>query len=851
MLDAANNSAPTRYHNSLSDKPWYLAGRNGAPNDVQQSPELLGKEFSAYHALGFSVIPLQDRSKIASGSWKAQQSVRFSEPTCRSMDGKGYNVGIVTGSISGIFVIDIDGEEGFQTLKNLELEYGILPKTACTITSSGMHFYFKLPAGEQSNIRNLSSKGANGQVMPKVDVRGEGGYVVAPPSIHPSGHEYRWYLSPWEVEIAEVPEGWLDLLIKRAPEPTPPATYNHKDKSFVSNDRKNAYLNKVIDDELSQLSQAQQGERNAQLNRSAFALSRLVHQGLDESYLRAELEKTALAIGLQHGEIVSTIDSAFTAGMANPRTDITDKVSSDDNASVMSVDEPSVQEKIDWPEPTLPKHELHAVPDFDMSLMPEPLRPWLTDVTERMQCAPEYVAAGAMTAISAIVGARCCILPKQYDASWFVIPNLWGMIVGNPSTMKTPTLNQCLQPIRKLESEAREDNDEAMKKYQRDVKIFKMKEDSIFNEMAKLGRGSYKGTRTINDLQDELDSLDYQEKPKWKRYHTNDATVEKLAEILSENPQGVLVFRDELVGLLKTWEKEGHASDRAFFLEGWNGWGQHTTDRIGRGTIHTENVCLSLIGGTQPSRLRQYLYQYLRSVGNDGLMQRFQLLVYPDPPKKWKLVDRLPDQNAQQRFERIITKLASMDFAEHGAFSSNSNKPPAYQFDDDAQPAFFEWLYWLENEKLNDNTDSLMNEHITKYRSLIPSLALLFHLIHIADETATTRHVSVDCIELAIKWGHLLEAHAERVYRMATDMSCQSAMSLVRRLQKGELEDGFTLRELYRKGWNHLAERELAESACDELVRLGWLREETNASKRGGPHKTIYRINPKIKTGRV
>ena len=126
-----------------------------------------------------------------------------------------------------------------------------------------------------------------------------------------------------------------------------------------------------------------------------------------------------------------------------------------------------------------------------------------------------------------------------------------------------------------------------------------------------------------------------------------------------------------------------------------------------------------------------------------------------------------------------------------------------------------------------------------------------FHLIKIADGTATTRHVSKECIELAIKWAHVLEAHAQRVYMMATDMSCQSAMSLVRKLQKGELADGFTLRELYRKGWNHLSERELAESACDELVRLGWLKEQTNSSKRGGPQKTIYRINPKIKTAQA
>ena len=100
-------------------------------------------------------------------------------------------------------------------------------------------------------------------------------------------------------------------------------------------------------------------------------------------------------------------------------------------------------------------------------------------------------------------------------------------------------------------------------------------------------------------------------------------------------------------------------------------------------------------------------------------------------------------------------------------------------------------------------------------------------------------------IDLAIKWSELLECHAKRIYNMATDVAVQTADALAKRIKKGELEDGFTLRYLYRKGWNNLNEKELAEIACDELVRLGWLGEEMSNSKNSS-NKIRYRINPKI-----
>ena len=119
--------------------------------------------------------------------------------------------------------------------------------------------------------------------------------------------------------------------------------------------------------------------------------------------------------------------------------------------------------------------------------------------------------------------------------------------------------------------------------------------------------------------------------------------------MLRDNPFGLLIMRDELAGLLASWEKEGREGDRAFYLEAWNGSSSFDTDRIGRGSIRIPNLCASIFGGIQPDKLTMYLEQAANSLANDGMLQRFQLLVYPDPVP-WRYVDQFPNKAHDSKF---------------------------------------------------------------------------------------------------------------------------------------------------------------------------------------------------------
>ena len=111
-----------------------------------------------------------------------------------------YNIGLRTGQASNVFVVDVDGVDAEAELRRLEAEHGALPATVETITANGRHLYFKYPAG--TAICNSVGKIAAG-----VDCRGDNGYVLVPPSVHPSGKRYAWSVDSAN-KIADAP-AWL------------------------------------------------------------------------------------------------------------------------------------------------------------------------------------------------------------------------------------------------------------------------------------------------------------------------------------------------------------------------------------------------------------------------------------------------------------------------------------------------------------------------------------------------------------------------------------------------------------------------------------------------------------------
>lgn len=152
------------------------------------------------------VCKVQDKIPVFSGGFNTATTDRF-KITNWFTQGPDFNLGVPTGKASGFFVLDIDGPEGEATLKKLEDTHGPLPQTAEVITGGGgRHVYFKYPT--DGEIRNSAGKLGEG-----LDVRGDGGYVIVPPSVHKSGRRYEWSVDGGK-RVVPAP-AWLLVLIQQ------------------------------------------------------------------------------------------------------------------------------------------------------------------------------------------------------------------------------------------------------------------------------------------------------------------------------------------------------------------------------------------------------------------------------------------------------------------------------------------------------------------------------------------------------------------------------------------------------------------------------------------------------------
>jgi hypothetical protein len=197
------------------------------------------------------------------------------------------NIGIVTGEISGIIVLDLDGPEVAQHRE--------IPTTPISLTGNGMHIFFRY-----TGTRSFRRAG--------MDLKADGGYVVAPPSVHPSGRRYEWQLGPF-IEPANLPDWLMEMTFPREVErETPPVRSG------------SAYGRAALQGELNTLARTQIGARNNQLNKSAFSLGQLLAVGLlDRTEVEHTLTMVASAIGLGAREIQATLRSGLEAGMRYPR----------------------------------------------------------------------------------------------------------------------------------------------------------------------------------------------------------------------------------------------------------------------------------------------------------------------------------------------------------------------------------------------------------------------------------------------------------------------------------------------------------------------------------------------------
>lgn len=497
-------------------------------------------------------------------------------------------------------------------------------------------------------------------------------------------------------------------------------------------------------------------------------------------------------------------------------------------------------EELPWPERgELPPSRTPA-PSMPAALLPVGFRDWIADESELLGACIEFVAVPAVIAAGSLLGRSLTVRPKA-RSSWTVAPNLWGENVARPAGMKTPTANAGLSPLRRLAAEESERFKETRAKAKARVDVLSAQRAALLRAAKKGSPDALAGEVAAIDQRLDAERL----VAKRRRYIVNDCTVEAAQTILSENPNGILWYRDELTGLYGMMQRDGHENDRAFLLEAYEGGlsGSYESDRIARGNVRAEGPCISIFGTIQPGpKGRQVEAAVSGRGGADGWIQRFQLSVFPDEPGEGRGVDREPNTKAREEAFRVYRVLDEADRQRDFGAQQEDGAPDFLRFGDEAQGLFAEWLEEHHAGVRDAGGTPAFEEYLVKQRKTIPALALIFHAVAVAAGADRPGPISAAAVDLAIQWGAFLRLHAEKLYAIELRQSETAAHALAARLLRRAVPDGLTVSDLGERDWSGLGKPALVHAALDVLEPLGWLRREYHVTT--GRTRTVVRVHP-------
>ena len=461
--------------------------------------------------------------------------------------------------------------------------------------------------------------------------------------------------------------------------------------------------------------------------------------------------------------------------------------------------------------------ELPPVMALPFEALPPRIRDFVADTAERMQCPPDFVAVSAICALSAVIGNKVRVRPKAND-DWEVVPNVWGAIIGRPSAMKSPSMKAALAPLHALEASYREQFEGEREHYQAELELA----DIAARSAKDAAKKAHKAGNADLALQTLRDGMQQPDQPTRKRLVVNDTTMEKLADLMNENPAGLLLERDELAGWLARMSRDDAKAERAFYLECFDGNGSFTVDRIGRGTIDVHSTTLAIIGGIQPSKIAPLIRGAINGSEDDGLIQRFQLTVWPDVGSAWEYRDRQRSQVAHENYKTLFTELADIE---------RQGEPMT--FSDDARESFIQWYTETQIEARSGDLHPAIESHLVKLPKAAAAIALIYELC--GNRGAT---IGAEATAMALDFMDYLRSHSDRFYSIATQGGVEGAKLILRR--RNQISGLFKRRDIQRKGWAGLTTKEDVAAALEVLedhyhvVKL-WPEPDTN--------RFIYQFN--------
>jgi hypothetical protein len=642
-------------------------------DDLEQS-KLCMDAARLYISRGWSIHPVHTTTDKSSRNYKKPEITAWQKPHPQDFtnplwlekywggakDQPIQMIGIATGHISGFFVLDVDcgdGKVGLQSLARLQDKYGALPATLTVRSpSGGYHYYFKMPSDPSIVIPD-----SQGKIGTNLDIRGDGGQIIAPPSMTDKGGRYS-YEAP-SVAIADV-DDWFIELVKKPSFKTPiPDNDFRKVPSAVKGAPLHWWVRAATDRLITELGETPEGERdNAVFSRSIrageFIKGGLIHyddirprlvwasQQNGVYYDNPEKYEDTIDRGLEQGmttgtaveippECLNSTKEQYHVSTANISSESYSLNAPADgqNAHETSTEAGAASQGSEQKEISLPPVPLDA--------FPVPLQKVIEDAAAAFYCPVEIPVAAVLSFLSVAVGGSRHLRVKRRHEAHAV---LWIATVGESGIGKSPCTNEILRPLHRLE-DLYNDEDEKV------IADYNTKKDEYALALRAYKSAVLKG-KTGAIKPEEPAPVTY------RRIFVDDITTEGIVKILKDNPKGVFMQGDELSRILFDMDKytKGSGGCKARLLSSQDG-GKWLIDRADTSKkAKIKKTWIGISGTIQPGILdRAFTKADLKS----GFLPRF-ILIRAVRKKVSVYTDHEFSQQSEDTLQTLVDRLAKL-----------------------------------------------------------------------------------------------------------------------------------------------------------------------------------------------
>jgi len=498
-----------------------------------------------------------------------------------------------------------------------------------------------------------------------------------------------------------------------------------------------------------------------------------------------------------------------------------------------------------WPKPKPLVEAGNKVMKYQKEFLPILASRFILDGACSIGCVPDYIAIPFVTLVASLMGHKIHSQPTP-DESFIVAPIIWGMVIGEPGTKKSPASSLVLDLLKEPIDEYEKDFNSAKKKHKSKDKVHDVQLKLVTEQVKCLieEANNVKAPKSQRRLFRQAERL-FQEilEDKFelvkKRLITSDVTFASLHKMLRDNPNGLLLYVDEIIGLLSKVHRKGNEELKAYLLQCFNGFGVFEVDRATTEHQSSQDAILSVFGTIQPDKLRPFIEKVIEGKEeNDGFFNRFNLITAPELPSLSDIEYKPMDAKVHAKVQSFIISLC-----EHEFFNHDDIKKRVVTFSYDAEELYLSW--WRNFQKKVENSDSdSFKSHCRKYQSLVPKLALINQVISSyspsKDEFNPFDEVEIRCVEQAIAFTEYLESHARKLFDPLVNITLVDAQRVSELLHT--ITGSFVRRDICQRNLSGIRrDSERAQAALDLLEKHYWIKKSRHSRK-----TQHYVVNPQL-----